>query len=106
MNKFYLIFKFLFDKSIPLKEKWWIILPLIYILSPADLIPAPILGFSIIDDAVMLIYLLSVVNSKTKKYYDTEKTEKKKNKNNKYNKYKEDIIENVEYEIIQDEDEK
>jgi len=66
MNRFYLIFKFLFDKNIPLKEKWWIILPLIYILSPVDLIPAPILGFSIIDDAVMLIYLLSVVVGKQK----------------------------------------
>lgn len=96
MSRFYLIFKFLFDKKIPLKDKWWIIIPLIYILSPADLIPAPILGFSIIDDAVMLIYLLNVVVSKTKKYYgDTNK-----------NKKDIDIVENVEYEVKNDEDEK
>lgn len=83
------------DKSIPLKEKWWIILPLIYILSPADLIPAPILGFSLIDDAVMLLYLLSVVNSKTKKYYGKVKEDS--------NQDKEEFIENVEYEIDEDE---
>lgn len=88
----------MFDKNIPLKEKWWIIIPLIYILSPADLIPAPILGFSIIDDAVMLFYLLSVVNSKTKKYYCNKSEDK-------VNKQKENIIENVEYEIRNEEDE-
>lgn len=95
MNRFYLIFKFLLDKSIPLKEKWWIILPLIYILSPADLIPAPILGFSLIDDAVMLFYLMSVVNSKAKKYYGNNKEHSNKNKD--------DFIENVEYKIYEDE---
>ena len=96
MNRFHLIFKFLFDKNIPLKEKWWIIIPLIYIISPADLIPAPILGFSIIDDAVMLIYLLNVVVSKTQKYYG--RTDKNENKDN--------IIENVEYEFKDNEDER
>lgn len=98
MNRFYLIFKFLFDKNIPLKEKWWIIIPLIYILSPADLIPAPILGFSIIDDAVVLGYLLSVVVGKSNKYYGSP--------NNKKNKEKENIVENVEYEIKNDEDDR
>lgn len=98
MNRFYLIFRFLFDKNIPLKEKWCIIIPLIYILSPVDLIPAPILGFSIIDDAVMLVYLLTVVFDKTKKYYGNyDKKQKVK---------KENIVENVEYEIKNDEDEK
>lgn len=95
MYRFYLIFKFLFDKNIPLKEKWWIIIPLIYILSPADLIPAPVLGFSIIDDAVMLFYLLSVVIGKTNKYYKNTDKNKKEDKEN--------IVENVEYKIDEDE---
>lgn len=94
----------MFNRNIPLKEKWWIIIPLIYILSPADLIPAPILGFSIIDDAVMLMYLLSVVNSKTKKYYGDNNTDKNDKNRTKANKHKEDIIENVQYEINNDED--
>ncbi|WP_326909413.1 DUF1232 domain-containing protein [Sedimentibacter sp. MB31-C6] len=97
MSRIYLIFKFLFDKNIPLKEKWWIIIPLIYILSPIDLIPAPIFGFSIIDDIIMFIFLLSIVMEKTKKYYDKEKN----NKNVK----KDKIVEDVEYEIHKDEEE-
>jgi uncharacterized membrane protein YkvA (DUF1232 family) len=95
MMRFLLIFKFLFDKDIPLKEKWWIILPLIYILSPVDLIPAPILGFSLVDDAVMLFYLYSIVIGKTDKFYG--KNHKKKQEK------EENIIENVEYEIDKDE---
>ncbi len=93
-----LIFKFLFDKNIPLREKWWIILPAIYILSPIDLIPFPILGFSIIDDLVVFLFLLSMVNSKTQKYYGTEKRDN----------FKEEvkdkvIIEDVEYKVDEDE---
>lgn len=92
-----LIFKFLFNKEIPLKEKWWIIIPVIYLLSPVDLIPEPILGFGFVDDLVMLTYLLSVVMDKTKKYND---------KNNKNEASEEKIIENVDYEIKDDEEEK
>lgn len=94
MYKLLLIFKFLFDKKIPLREKWWIIIPLIYILSPVDLIPMPILGFSILDDLLMFIYLMTVVTEKTNKYYgSTEKDFKNK-----------DFIENVDYKIDEDED--
>lgn len=100
MNRFYLIFKFLFDKNIPIKEKWWIILPLIYIVSPIDLIPAPVLGLSIIDDAVVILYLLSVINGKTKKYYGNAYKNDKGQKNQ-----QENIVDNVEYEIKDDEDE-
>ncbi len=100
MNRFYLIFKFLFDKNIPIKEKWWIILPLIYIVSPIDLIPAPVLGLSIIDDAVVILYLLSVINGKTKKYYGNAYKNDEGQKNQ-----QENIVDNVEYEIKDDEDE-
>jgi len=92
-----LIYKFLFNKEIPLKEKWWIIIPVIYLVSPIDLIPEPILGFGFVDDLVMLTYLLSVVMDKTKKY---------NNKNNKNETSKEKIIEDVDYEIKEDEEEK
>lgn len=91
-----LIIKFLFDKRIPLKEKWWIIIPVIYIISPVDLIPEPILGFGFVDDLVMLGYLISVVMEKTKKYNDKNDVNVKKEK----------IIENVDYEIKDDEEEK
>jgi len=101
MGRIYLIIKFLLDKKVPLREKWWVIIPLIYILSPADLIPAPILGFSIIDDAVMLAFLLTVVVEKTKKYY-LKNDENNMNKEGKES--KENIVEDVEYEINKDEE--
>ncbi len=55
----------------------------------------PILGFGVLDDLVILIYLLSVVTEKTKKYYGnvSEKSVKEK-----------DFIENVEYKFENDED--
>lgn len=95
-----LIFKFIFNKSIPLRDKWWIIVPLIYMFSPIDLIPEPVLGFGFIDDLIVLGFLLSIVNDKAKKYYDnnsdcfTEKNNCSKTEN---------IIENVEYEVKDDE---
>lgn len=75
---------------------------MIYIISPLDLIPAPILGFSFIDDAVVLIYLLSVVESRTEKYYRDNMYHGDNKKNDKY---KENIVEDVEYEMKDDEDE-
>jgi len=104
MSRFYIIIKFLLDKNVPLKEKWWVIIPLIYILSPADLIPAPILGFSIIDDAVMLVFLLTVVFRKTKKYYFDNNNNSGNKKDKKDKDVKENIVENVEYEIKKDEE--
>ena len=98
--RFSLIFKFLFDKNVPLKEKWRIIIPLIYILSPVDLIPAPVFGFNIIDDGIMLVYLLTAVFDKTKKYYGNYDNKQKKQKWEKSN-----VVENVEYEMRNDEDE-
>lgn len=93
MGRVLFLLKFLFDKNVPLRDKWWVIIPLIYILSPADLIPAPILGFSMVDDLVMLSFLLTKVYDKTKKYYFDNKKAKD-----------DDVIENVEYEINGDEE--
>jgi uncharacterized membrane protein YkvA (DUF1232 family) len=92
MGRILFIINFLFDKNVPLREKWWVVIPLIYILSPADLIPEPILGFGIVDDLVMIGFLLTIVHDKIKKYYFDNSNENK------------DIVENVEYEIDKDEE--
>lgn len=116
ISKLSLIFKFVFDKQIPLKHKWWILIPLIYILSPIDLIPAPIFGFSVVDDIVMIVYLLSVVNEKTTKYNynqqdQSEKKEQTKTKGRFFNKNNynskndnKEIIEGVEYKVEKDDE--
>lgn len=87
------MFKFLFDKKIPIREKMWIIIPLLYIISPIDLIPAPILGFSFIDDLVIFLYLMSMVNSKVDKYYNKKEEDIDKDK----------IVESVEYKVDEEE---
>lgn len=96
--KISILYKIIFDKNIPLKEKLWFIVPAIYLLSPVDLIPEPILGFGFVDDLIILGFLLSLINKKTKeydKYYN-------KKENNDYDTKK--IIEDIEYEIHDEED--
>ncbi|MDW7668700.1 MAG: DUF1232 domain-containing protein [Bacillota bacterium] len=67
-----------------------IILMLIYIISPIDLIPAPVFGFSIIDDLIILFFLFNVINKLLIKYnYKESKSDINE----------EDIVENVTYEI-------
>lgn len=110
ISKLSLIFKFVFDKKIPLKNKWWILIPAIYILSPVDLIPAPIFGFSVVDDIIMLAYLLSIVNDKAKKYDYNEQDYSKFSGQNIFNKFKknpnEEIIEGVQYKVEEDDEKK
>ena len=101
--KISLLFKFFFDNKIPLKEKLWIILPAIYLISPVDLIPEPILGFGFIDDIIVLGFLLSIVNKKTDKYYGSSNNQKYGESNNK-DKNDEKIIEDVIYEVHDEED--
>ena len=86
MNRLLFIIKFILDKIIPFKEKLWVIIPLMYILSPVDLIPVPVFGFSVVDDLIMFVFLLTKVYEKTRNYYKENYKEK-------------DIIEDVEYEI-------
>lgn len=92
-KKIQLAFKFMFDKNIPFKEKWWLILVLIYIISPIDLIPFPVLGFSILDDLVVGLFTLYVLDSKLTKYYGNYKNSKKEDLKGK------NIIENVNYTV-------
>ncbi|MDD2494899.1 MAG: DUF1232 domain-containing protein [Tissierellia bacterium] len=101
--KISILFKFIFDKKIPLKEKLWIIVPAIYLLSPVDLIPEPILGFGIVDDIIILGFLISLINKKTNEYYNSNDSSKKYY-NHKNDIRNEKIIENVEYEVHDEED--
>lgn len=68
--------KYLFqDKTAPKRYKLVVILGLIYLISPIDLIPAPILGFSIIDDLVIWGFILNYLKEPLSKYsqkYDRE----------------------------------
>ncbi|WP_427339463.1 YkvA family protein [Caloranaerobacter sp. DY30410] len=80
--------KYLLDSNVPFSKKIWIILGLIYLISPIDLLPEPILGFGIIDDIVLILYILAKLAEDLDEYI---------NKENK-------IIENVEYEVKNEKD--
>ncbi|QIB26627.1 YkvA family protein [Caloranaerobacter azorensis] len=75
--------KYLLDSNVPFSKKIWIILGLIYLISPIDLLPEPILGFGIIDDIVLILYILAKLADDLDEYA---------NKDNK-------VIEDVEYEV-------
>jgi len=76
-------------------DKMKIILMLFYIISPIDLIPAPVFGFSIIDDLIIFIFLLNVIKKLLIKYnYKEENLDINKD----------DVVENVKYEIDEDDE--
>ena len=63
--------KLLRSKEVSWKDKLPIIGFIVYIVSPVDLIPYPILGFSIVDDLVVFMLLINLVNRSIKKYSTT-----------------------------------
>ena len=69
---------------------------LIYVFSPLDLIPEIVLGFGFIDDALLAVYVISLISSELDKYISKQDEEN-------ISMDKEKTIENVDYEI-KDED--
>jgi len=63
--------KLLSSREVSWKDKLPIIGLILYIVSPVDLIPYPILGYSIIDDLVVFVLLMKLVNRSIKKYSTT-----------------------------------
>lgn len=59
---------YLRDPSASKIKKILIIFGIIYLLSPIDLIPAPVLGFSIIDDTVLWAAILSYLAEELDRY--------------------------------------
>ncbi len=83
---------FLADKKVRLYKKAIIIGGLIYLFSPIDLIPAPVLGFSILDDLTLWGFILYYFKDELDTYWKDKNmlsTEKYKDKI---------IIEDVKYE--------
>ena len=58
------------DKKAPKRYKAAVILGLIYLFSPVDLIPAPVLGLSIIDDVTVWGAILTYLKGPLSEYKD------------------------------------
>lgn len=94
---------YLRDKKVSTFKKAIIIAMLIYVFSPIDILPDPVLGFGFIDDTILAVYIISRISDELDKYvenneeYDISKDEDIDERK---------IIEDVEYEIKNDFDEK
>ncbi|CAH2212693.1 YkvA family protein [Tepidibacter aestuarii] len=66
----------------------------IYFISPLDLIPEVVLGLGIIDDGVVILYLLTEINKELDEY-----ELKSKNIKYRYNSEYGNVIDNIEYDI-------
>lgn len=78
------------DSTVPWHKKALVIFGIIYLLSPIDLIPAPVLGFGIIDDVALWVFILSSLKEQLDKYYPQSDAKTYNNKN---------VIDAVDYEV-------
>lgn len=96
---------FLKDKEVPLRRKIIIIAGFLYLVSPIDLIPEPVLLFGIVDDLVLWIFIIWYLKSELDKYWvssdQAESTVKYRGKN-----IVDDVNFNVEDEVIKEEEQK
>lgn len=85
------------DSTVPLYKKALIVIGIIYLLSPIDLIPAAVLGFGIIDDIALWIFILSSLKEQLDKYYTQDDIKTYKGKN---------VIDAVDYEVYKADNDK
>ena len=89
---------FMKDKTVPLRKKLLILLGIVYLVSPIDLIPAPVLIFGLVDDLVLWIFILNYLAKELDRYWLGEK---EVDPNKKYR--GKNIIDGVEFEVADEE---
>ena len=87
------------DKTVPRREKAIIVAGIIYLFLPIDIIPPIIFPFGIIDDIVVWLLILWYLSSELDKYWLGEKPV---NYSKKYR--KKDIVDDVEYNVDEEEE--
>ncbi|WZL74693.1 DUF1232 domain-containing protein [Clostridiaceae bacterium 35-E11] len=81
--------KYLKDPQIKIYKKILVFASMVYVLSPIDIISDPIFGFGLIDDAMIVMYLISKISDELDNYLVKDKVL--------FNKKK--IVNDVEYKI-------
>ena len=89
------------DKSVSFWKKLLIVFGIVYLISPIDIIPAPVFMFAWVDDFILWIWILWYLRDELDKYCKIEKSE---NLSKKF--YGKNIVEGVEYEVEETDDEK
>ncbi|TCO79349.1 YkvA family protein [Marinisporobacter balticus] len=62
------IHKLIKDPNVAFYKKIMVISGLIYFISPIDLVPEIVLGFGFIDDAVLILYIVSKISDELDRY--------------------------------------
>ena len=75
--------RFLFDRDVKLSKKFIVLIPVIYFISPVDLIPDyffPLAGW--LDDAAVIVVMVGVIKKMLTDYYSGNlKSQRKDDKN-------------------------
>jgi uncharacterized membrane protein YkvA (DUF1232 family) len=69
MKRLKAIKHFMRDKGVPLRKKIIIVAGILYLLSPIDLIPEPILLFGAVDDIVLWTFIIWYLKDELDKYW-------------------------------------
>lgn len=69
MKRIRAIRHFMKDKSVPLHKKLIIVGGFLYLISPIDLIPEPILIFGIVDDITLWTFIIWYLKSELDQYW-------------------------------------
>lgn len=100
-NRVWVLPQYFKDKNISIFKKVLLMAMLVYVFSPIDLLPDPILGFGFVDDIVLAIYAISKASHELDKYIiNKDSVDRKSNEDVNTSK----IIDNVEYEVKEDYD--
>lgn len=63
---------FMKDKKVPKRKKLIIVFGVLYLFTPIDLIPAPILGFGFLDDLTLWGFIIYYFKDELDKYWKEE----------------------------------
>lgn len=101
MRRLRAIPSFLKDRAVPLRKKLIIVFGILYFLLPVDLIPAPILLFSAVDDIVLWGFIIYYLRDELDRYWLGEKEVKPEERF-----HGKKIINDVDFEVRNDSKEK
>ena len=89
------MFRYLLDPRVPLVKKLPVLGWLVYLVSPVDFLPDPVLGLGIVDDFILMLLIISIMNQRLEEYF--------KGREKGYQNDEEKVIHDVEYEVKHDE---
>ncbi len=85
------------DKNVPIRKKLLVVLGVIYVLTPVDVLPVVLGPFALVDDAVVVMWIITHLKDTLDQYW-TGESECDMSKDFK----KKDLIDDVEFTVSED----